>query len=129
VRGRSGGIGAEAVAGVGEERAPVSGGAVLRLEAEARVVAAARRRTGEGKSRRGGERARSAVMGSGFKRGGGGVAAEGGSGEHGQRVEEAGKSKGGHGMGQRGSLASSGNGPAAARVGGVTVEGARGRRS
>jgi hypothetical protein len=95
VRGRSGGVGAEAVADVGEERAPVSDRAVLQLEVEAREVAAARRRTREGKSRRGGERARSAVMGSGFKRGGGGVAAEGGSGEHGQRVEEAGKSKGG----------------------------------
>jgi hypothetical protein len=38
------------VAGVREERAPVSGGAVLRLEVEAREVAAARRRSGEGKS-------------------------------------------------------------------------------
>jgi hypothetical protein len=77
VRGQSGGVCAEAVAGVGEERAPVSGGAVLRLEAEAGEVAAVRRRTGEGKSRRGGERARPAVMGSCFRGGGGGVAAEG----------------------------------------------------
>jgi hypothetical protein len=32
VRGRSGDVGAEAVAGVGGARAPVSGGAGLRLE-------------------------------------------------------------------------------------------------
>jgi hypothetical protein len=45
-RGRSSGIGAEAVAGVGEERAPVSGRAVLWLEAEAREVTAVRRQSG-----------------------------------------------------------------------------------
>jgi hypothetical protein len=44
------------VAGVREERAPVSGGAVLRLEVEAREVAAARRRSGEGKIVGGGEK-------------------------------------------------------------------------
>jgi hypothetical protein len=53
--GRSGGSGAEAVAVVGEERAPVSGGVVLWLEVEAREVAAARCQSGEGKMRRGGE--------------------------------------------------------------------------
>jgi hypothetical protein len=46
VRGCSGGVGAEAVASVREERAPVSCGAVLRLEAEVREVAAARRWSG-----------------------------------------------------------------------------------
>jgi hypothetical protein len=61
VRGRSGSIGAEAVAGVGEERAPVSGGAVLRLEAEAREVAAARCESGEGEPWLGGERTRPAT--------------------------------------------------------------------
>jgi hypothetical protein len=53
--GRSGGSGAEAVADVGEERAPVSGGVVLWLEVEVREVAAARCQSGEGKMRRGGE--------------------------------------------------------------------------
>jgi hypothetical protein len=65
MRGRSGGVGAESVAGVREERAPVSSGVVLQLEAEAREVAAARRWSGEGKSRRGGERARPVAVGSG----------------------------------------------------------------
>jgi hypothetical protein len=46
VRGQSGGVDAEAVAGVGEERALLSGGAVLWLEAEAREVAAVRRQSG-----------------------------------------------------------------------------------
>jgi hypothetical protein len=48
----------EAVAGVGDERASVSGGAVLRLEAEAREVAAVRHQSGEGGSRRRRERTR-----------------------------------------------------------------------
>jgi hypothetical protein len=93
VRGQSGGGGTEVVADVGEERAPVSGGAVLRLEAEAREVAAARRRTGEGKSWCGGERARSAVMGSCFKRGGQGCSGGGFEGvrpTHGGSGEELG---------------------------------------
>jgi hypothetical protein len=55
VRGQSGGDDAEAVDGVGDERAPVSDGAVLWFKAEAREVAAARRRSGEGKSWRGEE--------------------------------------------------------------------------
>jgi hypothetical protein len=46
---RSGGVGAEAVAGVGAERAPVSCEAVRWLKVEAREVAVARRRSGEGK--------------------------------------------------------------------------------
>jgi hypothetical protein len=50
VRGRSGVVDAEAVAGVGEERAPVSDGAVLWLKTEAREVAAVWRQSGEGKS-------------------------------------------------------------------------------
>jgi hypothetical protein len=61
VRGWSGGVGAKAVAGVEGVAAPVSGGVGLRLEAEAREVAAARRRTREGKSRREEERARPAA--------------------------------------------------------------------
>jgi hypothetical protein len=69
VRGQSGGDDAESVDGVGDERAPVSDGAVLWFKAEAREVAAARRRSGEGKSRWGkrefGRR--------GGSRGGGGV--------------------------------------------------------
>jgi hypothetical protein len=46
--GRAAASAKEAVASVGEERAPVSGGAVLRLEVEAREVAVARRQSGEG---------------------------------------------------------------------------------
>jgi hypothetical protein len=52
VQGRSSGVGAKVVAGIGEEGAPMSGRAVLWLEAEAREVA----QGGEGKSRRGGEK-------------------------------------------------------------------------
>jgi hypothetical protein len=55
VRGRSGGVGAEAVAGVGEERALMSNGEVLWLEAEAREVATTRHRSGT-KTRSGGGR-------------------------------------------------------------------------
>jgi hypothetical protein len=62
------------VAGVREERAPVSGGAVLRLEVEAREVAAARRRSGEGKIVGGGEKfgRRRRLCFKGKRRGGGG---------------------------------------------------------
>jgi hypothetical protein len=56
VREQSVSVGAEAVAGVGEERAPMSGGAVLWLEAEAREVAAVRRRSGTKTRHRGGEK-------------------------------------------------------------------------
>jgi hypothetical protein len=48
VRWRSGGEGVAAVAGVGEERAPVSDEAVLWLEAEAREVVAAQCPSREG---------------------------------------------------------------------------------
>jgi hypothetical protein len=48
VRWQSGGEGVAAVAGVGEERAPVSDEAVLWLEAEAREVVAARCPSREG---------------------------------------------------------------------------------
>jgi hypothetical protein len=48
----------EAVADVGDERASVSGRAVLQLEAEAREVVAVRRQSGEGGSRRRRERTR-----------------------------------------------------------------------
>jgi hypothetical protein len=51
-----GGVSAEVVAGVRDERAPVSGGAVLRLKAEAREVAATRCESGEGEPWLGGER-------------------------------------------------------------------------
>jgi hypothetical protein len=67
VRGYSGGGGAEAVVGVGEEGAPESGGAVLWLEVEAREVAAVRRQSGEGKSQRGGEKLSRRRWGSLFK--------------------------------------------------------------
>jgi hypothetical protein len=66
------------VAGVGDERAPVSGKVVLWLKAEVREVAAARCQSGEGESWRGGERTRLAAMRFPFKGGGGGVAMEGG---------------------------------------------------
>jgi hypothetical protein len=95
VRGQSGGVGAEAMAGVGDERAPVSGGAVMHLEEEAREVAMVRRQNDEGESWHRGEETRPAVAGFPFKWGADGVAAEGGLGEHGRRVEEAGESKGG----------------------------------
>jgi hypothetical protein len=55
VRGRSVSIGAEAVANVGDERALVNDGMVLRLKAEVREVAAVRRQRGEGESQCGGE--------------------------------------------------------------------------
>jgi hypothetical protein len=54
--GRSGGVSVEVVAGVGEVRAPVSGGAVLQLEVEVREVAAARHQSREGKIVGGGEK-------------------------------------------------------------------------
>jgi hypothetical protein len=57
------------VARVGEERAPVSGGTILRLEAKAREVAVARRQSGEGESWRGGERTWPAAAGFPFKGG------------------------------------------------------------
>jgi hypothetical protein len=66
VRGRSGGVDAEAVAGGGEERAPVSGGAVLWLAEEARELVAARRRSGEGEITAWGEEFRSAAVGCPF---------------------------------------------------------------
>jgi hypothetical protein len=47
VRDRSGGVNAEAEAGSGDERAPVSGGAAWWLTVEVREVAAARRRSRE----------------------------------------------------------------------------------
>jgi hypothetical protein len=95
------------VPSVKDERAPVSGGAVLRLEAEVREVAAVQCWSGEGESRRGGERTRPAVVRFPFKGGAGGVAAEGGLVEHGRRVEEVGESEGGgfgRSVGQRRSL-------------------------
>jgi hypothetical protein len=78
VRGQSGGVGAEAVVGVGEEGAPVSGGVVLWLKVEAREVAAVRRQSREGKSQRGGEKLGRRRWGSLFKGAAGGEAAEGG---------------------------------------------------
>jgi hypothetical protein len=57
------------VPSVKDERAPVSGGAVLRLEAEVREVAAVQCWSGEGESRRGGERTRPAVVRFPFKGG------------------------------------------------------------
>jgi hypothetical protein len=48
VRDQSDGGDAEAAAGSGDERAPVSGGAALWLVAEAREVAAVQHRSGEG---------------------------------------------------------------------------------
>jgi hypothetical protein len=127
VRGQSGGVGAEAVAGVGDERAPVSGGAVMRLEEEAREVATMRRQNEEGESWRGGEQTRPVAAGFAFKWGADGVAAEGGLVEHGRHVEEAGESKGGWALS---GTASGGSGPAAARAGGALprdIGGWRGR--
>jgi hypothetical protein len=43
-------------------------------------------------------------------------------------VEEAGESKGGHGVGQCGGVASGGSGPAVARMGGVLPRDSGGRR-
>jgi hypothetical protein len=63
----SGGVSAKAVADVRDERALVSGGAVLRLEVEAREVVAARRQSGEGESWPGGERTRPAAAEEGFE--------------------------------------------------------------
>jgi hypothetical protein len=48
--GRSGSVGTEAMAGVREDKAPMSGGAVRWLEVEAREVAAARRQAEREKS-------------------------------------------------------------------------------
>jgi hypothetical protein len=82
VSGWSGGVDAEAVTGGGAERAPVSGGAVLWLEAEAREVVAVRHRSGEGEFDQ--------LRGAFFKRGAGGEATEGGLvgvGRRGRRVE------------------------------------------
>jgi hypothetical protein len=78
------------VAGVGEVRAPVSGGAVLQLEVEAREVVAARHRSREEK------------LWAGEKNsvGGGGSVLKGSSGEGGRRGGrrmEAEWERGGHG--------------------------------
>jgi hypothetical protein len=74
------------VVGVGEERAPVSCGAILWLEAEAREVVAARCRSGEGKSRCSGEKLGRRRRGSLFKRGRRGGSGGGGGERGGARV-------------------------------------------
>jgi hypothetical protein len=91
-------------------------GAVMRLEEEAREVATVRRQNEEGGSWRGGEQTRSTAAGFPFKWGADGVAAEGGLGEHGRRVEEAGESKEGWALS---GAASGGSGPAVVRAGGA----------
>jgi hypothetical protein len=73
----------------------VSGGAVLRLEAEAREVAAVQCWSGEGESWRGGEQTRPAVVRFPFKGGPTGWQRRGGLGEHNRRMEEVGESEGG----------------------------------
>jgi hypothetical protein len=93
------------VVGVGEERALVSSRAVMWLEAEAREVAAARRQSGEGKMRRGGENL--AGAGVSVLKGSGGEGAQRG-GHHVEAERERERERGGPGRGveQRGGVAS-----------------------
>jgi hypothetical protein len=84
------------VVGVGEERALVSSRAVMWLEAEAREVAAARRQSGEGKMRRGGENL--AGAGVSVLKGSGGEGAQRG-GHHVEAEQERERERGGPGRG------------------------------
>jgi hypothetical protein len=110
--GRAAASAKEAVASVGEERAPVSGGAVLRLEVEAREVAVARRQSGEGIIVGGGQNSAT----------GGGSVLKGSSGEGARR---GGRRMEAEREGERGGLAWHG----AAQRGGVGAAAARPRRA
>jgi hypothetical protein len=114
VRGRSG--------GVGDERARVSGGAVLQLKAEAREVAAVQRRSREGESRRGGEQTWPAAVGFPFKGGPVGWQQRGVRGSAADTWRRWGRARGGGPSATWGSGAVlGGSGPAAVRVGIIAV--------
>jgi hypothetical protein len=95
VRDWSSGIDAEAAAGGGDERAPVSGGVALWLAMEAREVAAAQRRREEGEIAAWGARISAGGGRVPFLKGSTGGGIGGGVGRHGRRVEEAGHEQGG----------------------------------
>jgi hypothetical protein len=95
VRDWSSGIDAEAAAGGGDERAPVSGGVALWLAMEAREVAAAQRRREEGEIAAWGVRISAGGGRVPFLKGSTGGGIGGGVGRHGRLVEEAGHEQGG----------------------------------
>jgi hypothetical protein len=117
--GQSGGVGAEAVAGAGEESSPVSGGAVLWLEVEVREEAAARHRSEEGTIIEGGEY--SADDGGSILKGSGGEGGPKGWAPRGGGVGERERERGGPSMVWSSTTVwhRCGSGPTASRAGGA----------